>query len=79
MVEAAEVLIAATAVREAIVQGDWLRPGQHITAVGADDKSAPETKDSALTLARRDVRVHRSEQHGCSESRLLSLRRAHAL
>jgi ornithine cyclodeaminase/alanine dehydrogenase-like protein (mu-crystallin family) len=38
-VEAAEVLITATTARESIVRGEWLRPGQHVTAVGADDNT----------------------------------------
>ena len=39
VVEAAEVLITATTARESIVRGEWLRPGQHVTAVGADDNT----------------------------------------
>jgi ornithine cyclodeaminase/alanine dehydrogenase-like protein (mu-crystallin family) len=47
-----DVLICATASREPIVRGDWLREGQHITAVGADDPSKCELDVSALRRAR---------------------------
>jgi ornithine cyclodeaminase/alanine dehydrogenase-like protein (mu-crystallin family) len=42
VVEAAEVLVTATTAREPIVRGEWLRAGQHITAVGADDNTKCE-------------------------------------
>ena len=37
-----EVLMTTTSAREPIVRGEWLRPGQHITAVGADDATKCE-------------------------------------
>jgi ornithine cyclodeaminase/alanine dehydrogenase-like protein (mu-crystallin family) len=46
------VLMTATSSREPIVQGEWLRPGQHITAVGADDATKCELDLSALKRAR---------------------------
>jgi ornithine cyclodeaminase len=52
VVEAAEVLVTATTVREPIVRGEWLRPGQHITAVGADDNTKCEL--DAVCLQRAD-------------------------
>lgn len=51
-VRAAEVLITATAAREPLVRGEWLRPGQHITAVGADDAGKCELDAAALGRAR---------------------------
>jgi len=53
VVEAVEVLITATASREPIVQGEWLRPGQHITAVGADDETKCELDAHCLKRANR--------------------------
>jgi ornithine cyclodeaminase len=53
VVETVEVLITATASREPIVQGDWLRPGQHITAVGADDETKCELDAHCLKRANR--------------------------
>ena len=52
VVEAAEVLVTATTAREPIVRGEWLHPGQHITAVGADDNTKCEL--DALCLQRAD-------------------------
>lgn len=37
-----DILITATSSRRAIVSGEWLQPGQHVTAVGADDPSKAE-------------------------------------
>jgi ornithine cyclodeaminase len=48
----AEVIITATGSREPIVEGEWLQPGQHITAVGADDPGKCEVGADALRRAR---------------------------
>lgn len=47
-----DVLITATLAREPLVHGEWLRPGQHVTAVGADDPSKCELDAEALRRAR---------------------------
>jgi ornithine cyclodeaminase/alanine dehydrogenase-like protein (mu-crystallin family) len=51
-VRQSDVLITATQAREPIVRGEWLHPGHHITAVGADDPSKCELDAAALTRAR---------------------------
>jgi ornithine cyclodeaminase len=51
-VHAAEVVITATLAREPIVRGAWLKPGQLITAVGADDPTKCELDADALLRAR---------------------------
>jgi ornithine cyclodeaminase len=51
-VRASDVLITATLSREPLVRGGWLHPGQHITAVGADDPTKCELDSTALNLAR---------------------------
>lgn len=51
-VRAAEVVIVATASREPLVRGAWLRPGQHITSVGADDATKCELDAESLGRAR---------------------------
>jgi len=51
-VRSADVLITATSAKEALVRGAWLREGQHITAVGADDPSKCELDATALRRAR---------------------------
>jgi ornithine cyclodeaminase/alanine dehydrogenase-like protein (mu-crystallin family) len=52
VVRAADVLICATLSREPLVRGEWLREGQHITAVGADDPSKCELDAGVLQKAR---------------------------
>jgi ornithine cyclodeaminase len=51
-VRAADVVMTATAARAPILRGEWLRPGQHITAVGADDPQKCELDAAALGRAR---------------------------
>jgi ornithine cyclodeaminase/alanine dehydrogenase-like protein (mu-crystallin family) len=51
-VRAADVLITATLARDPVVSGGWLRPGQHITAVGADDATKCELSAEALARSR---------------------------
>jgi len=51
-VRKADVLICATLAREPLVRGEWLRAGQHITAVGADDPTKCELHVDALRRAR---------------------------
>jgi ornithine cyclodeaminase/alanine dehydrogenase-like protein (mu-crystallin family) len=52
VVRSADALICATQSREPLVRGKWLREGQHITAVGADDPSKCELDVSVLRRAR---------------------------
>jgi ornithine cyclodeaminase/alanine dehydrogenase-like protein (mu-crystallin family) len=73
-VRRADVLICATPARQPLVSGAWLREGQHITAVGADDPSKCELHASVLRKARvfvdslhtatRNGDVHRAIQSG---------------
>src|SRR5438270_9875460 len=51
-VRSADVLITATMAREPLVHGDWLREGQHITAVGADDPTKCELDANALNRSK---------------------------
>ncbi len=51
-VRGADAIICATAAREPFVRADWLRDGQHITAVGADDESKCELDVAVLRRAR---------------------------
>jgi ornithine cyclodeaminase len=52
VVRRSDVLITATQAREPLVRGEWLHPGQHITAVGADDPTKCELDWVALDRAR---------------------------
>ena len=48
----AEVIVTATGARDPILPGAWLSPGQHVTAVGADDPTKCELGAEALRRAR---------------------------
>jgi ornithine cyclodeaminase/alanine dehydrogenase-like protein (mu-crystallin family) len=49
----ADVIVTATASSEPIVQPEWLGPGTHITAVGADDTAKCELAPASLRRADR--------------------------
>lgn len=51
VVEAADILVTATASREPLVKAEWLRPGMHITSVGADDATKCELDPACLLRA----------------------------
>lgn len=51
LARASDVIVTATGSREPLLFGEWLRPGQHVTAVGADDPSKCELDASALRRA----------------------------
>ena len=60
-VEGADVVITATPSRAPIVRAEWLAPGAHVTAIGADGPEKQELE--ALVLARADkVVVDRLDQ-----------------
>jgi ornithine cyclodeaminase len=64
-VSSSDVIITATISREPLVQGEWLRPGQHITAVGADDATKCELDASVLRRASVFVdSVETTQAHG---------------
>jgi ornithine cyclodeaminase len=48
----ADVILTTTGARDPLVPGAWIRPGQHITAVGADDATKCELDVEVLTKAR---------------------------
>ena len=47
----ADLLVTATPARAPLVQADWLRPGQHVTALGSDSPGKQELDAGCLTLA----------------------------
>jgi ornithine cyclodeaminase/alanine dehydrogenase-like protein (mu-crystallin family) len=55
VVEQADVLVTATASKSPLVKGEWLKPGLHITAMGADDEFKRELDSLAVTRA--DLRI----------------------
>ena len=50
-VQSADVVITTTASAEPVIQADWLRPGQHITAMGSDQDYKCELDPACLTQA----------------------------
>lgn len=54
-VEAGDIVVTATPSREPLVKAEWLRPGQHVTAMGSDSEHKNEL-DPAV-VARADVYV----------------------
>ncbi|MDI2131496.1 hypothetical protein [Yinghuangia seranimata] len=50
-VRPADIVVTVTPSRDAIVQGAWLRPGAHVTAVGADMEGKRELALDVLTRA----------------------------
>jgi ornithine cyclodeaminase len=51
----ADVIVTATPSRTPLVQAEWLRPGQHVTALGSDSPGKQEL--DAACLARADLLV----------------------
>ena len=51
----AEVVITATPARAPLVEADWLRPGQHVTALGSDSPGKQELDAACLARADRLV------------------------
>ncbi|MQA73716.1 MAG: ornithine cyclodeaminase family protein [Solirubrobacterales bacterium] len=48
----ADVLLTTTQARDPVVRGAWLRPSQHVTAIGADDQTKCELDAQTLQRAR---------------------------
>lgn len=74
LVEESDVIVTATASRTPLVEGAWLRPGQHITALGADDLSKAELDEACLRRA--DVLVVDSRDQNLTLGELGRLARA---
>lgn len=49
---AADVIVTATSAKEPVIRAEWVRPGQHITSVGADDATKCEIAPEVLAAAR---------------------------
>lgn len=55
VVRESDVVVTTTPAREPLVQGEWLNPGLHITAMGSDAEDKNEIAPSALAAADRLV------------------------
>jgi ornithine cyclodeaminase/alanine dehydrogenase-like protein (mu-crystallin family) len=67
-VAGAPIVITATTATAPLVQGDWLEPGQHITALGADDDRKRELDERCF--ARADRVVVDSRAQSCRQAEL---------
>ena len=47
----ADIILGATMSTESVLQGEWLRPGQHVNLIGAYRPDMREADDTALTRA----------------------------
>jgi ornithine cyclodeaminase len=50
-VSGADVIVTATGSRDPILPGAWLEPGQHVTAIGADDPAKAELDPTCFARA----------------------------
>jgi ornithine cyclodeaminase len=77
-VEGADVVITATPSRAPIVRAEWLGPGAHVTAVGADGPDKRELEPAVLARAgkvvvdRLDQCLRLGELHHAVEAGLLA-------
>jgi ornithine cyclodeaminase len=53
VVGAADIVVTATAAREPLVHAEWVRPGAHISAMGADGIGKQELDPALVALAHR--------------------------
>lgn len=65
----ADLIVTATPSRVPIVRADWLRPGQHITAVGSDAPGKQELEAACLTRADLVVVDRLTQCAACGELR----------
>jgi ectoine utilization protein EutC len=54
-VASADVIVTTTPATTPILRADWLRPGQHVTAMGSDQHGKNELESACLTRADRYV------------------------
>jgi ornithine cyclodeaminase/alanine dehydrogenase-like protein (mu-crystallin family) len=50
-VRRADIVVTATSSRQPILRGQWLAPGQHVTAIGADDPGKAELDPACFARA----------------------------
>jgi ornithine cyclodeaminase len=50
-VRRADIVVTATSSRQPILRGQWLAPGQHVTAIGADDPGKAELDPGCFARA----------------------------
>jgi len=54
-VQGADIVITANSARDPVLQGEWLRPGQHINAIGSNQAARRELDTAAVMRCDRIV------------------------
>ena len=62
-------MLTTTPAHEPVVRAEWLRPGQHITAMGSDSADKNELEPDVLATADRFVCDQRSQSEALGELR----------
>ena len=68
-VAASRVVLTATPARQPLVRAEWLRPGQHITAMGSDSGEKNELEPAVFARADRFVCDRRNQSEALGELR----------
>jgi ornithine cyclodeaminase/alanine dehydrogenase-like protein (mu-crystallin family) len=74
-VREADVIVTATSSREPIIAGSWLRPGQHLTSVGADDPSKCELDQETLLRSKVFVDERATAERNGNVCRAINMNR----
>jgi ornithine cyclodeaminase len=83
-VEAADIVVTVTPAREPVLRAEWLRPGQHVTAVGSDGADKQELEAAVLArvdtvvVDRLDQCLRLGELHHAVAAGLFTAERVHA-
>jgi ornithine cyclodeaminase len=68
-VAGADVVVTTTPARTPILRAEWLRPGQHVTAMGSDQHGKNELEPACLARADRYVPDRQSQTRALGELR----------
>jgi ornithine cyclodeaminase len=68
-VAGADAVVTTTPARAPILRAEWLRPGQHVTAMGSDQHGKNELEPGCLTRADRYVPDRQSQTRALGELR----------
>lgn len=60
-VKSADVILTTTPSVTPLIKGDWLQPGQHVTAMGSDQAHKNELEPDCLTVATKYIADRRSQ------------------
>lgn len=83
-VEAADIVVTVTPAREPVLRAEWLRPGQHVTAVGSDGPDKQELEAAVVArvdtvvVDRLDQCLRLGELHHAVAAGLFTAERVHA-